>query len=591
MKKCLFTMAALVASSMSFAQNVEMQPKMMEFNSNRFKVEKQEKAVAGEMKAKKTAATGNYYTRPEGSMYVGATKTNSGFSATILCLQPSADAVFTNKNTDPSSAKWSMVTSSSSIDLSDYADANNNLVWSVSPLAPNTTYGLSSYYAPTLTKGSDAYILPNNSNEDGSALAAQDLGPLTFQGSNVGTKLLGYSGLNSTGYLFGTGSCKETDETTGTSTVYKFYGVRQHFEKPMSPLYVEDVYVTCCSGHGHTQPLSNGAKLTMYIVDEDDNSMATLTADESDATAWMSGTTHYTTSNEYMGGTLYFYNLTFSQKVKDEDSGDMVASPFVIDKPFYVTITGFDSEDVDIALCGYSPADEDPIDGASILMYPEGGSAEDTKTIGYKGNLSTPITFTGLLDNVQVASTLQNSDGSQVWEKCNVIRIGTDGTTNTFDSYPDLEGVAAFIYTATPWKDANDNDNYYYEVVKTSDGTNGDDWILGMTVDTSAYTATSGSTTYATGLNYATFQLSSLSEGGRWAVLDIKGRGITSETPVILLQGTATLDDALAGIDNVTVDKNGAVKANANIYNLNGQRVSKNSTGILIQNGKKYIKK
>lgn len=585
-------MAALVVSSLGFAQSVEMQPQKMEFSARNFKTEKMTKAVAGEMKAKKTAATGNYYTRPAGSMYAGGTKTGGGWYATILCLQPSADAVFTNKNADPSSAKWSMVTDASSYDLSDYADANNNLVWSINPVAPNTTDGLSSYYAPTLTKGSDAYILPNNDNEYGSALGAQDLGSLTFQGSHVGSSIMGYSSWNNKGYLFGSGSYTETDETTGASTTYKFLGVQQHFEKPMSPLYVEDIFLDCLAGHGHTQPLNNGAKLTMYIVDEERNSIATLTAEESDATAVTTdGTTPYTLSSEYMGGTLYYYTLTFSQKVKDEDSGDMVASPFVIDKPFYVIITGCDSDDVDIAFLGYQSADEDPIDAASIMMYPEGGSTDDIVTNGYKSSLSVPMNFTALFDNVQVATTLQNSDGSQQWENCNVIRVSDDGNTNSFDSYPDLTGACAFISTATPWKDANDNDQYYYEVVKTSDGTDGSDWIYGMTVDTSAYTQTSGSSTYTTGLNYATFQLAPITSGGRWAILSIKGRGISSEDNVILLQGTATLEEA--GINSVAVDGNSVAKAkaNANIYNLNGQCVTKNAKGILIQNGKKFINK
>ena len=42
------------------------------------------------------------------------------------------------------------------------------------------------------------------------------------------------------------------------------------------------------------------------------------------------------------------------------------------------------------------------------------------------------------------------------------------------------------------------------------------------------------------------------------------------------------------GIDGITVD---AADENAPIYNLAGQRVTKATKGILIQNGKKFINK
>lgn len=48
------------------------------------------------------------------------------------------------------------------------------------------------------------------------------------------------------------------------------------------------------------------------------------------------------------------------------------------------------------------------------------------------------------------------------------------------------------------------------------------------------------------------------------------------------------LDDGTTGISNVTVGK---FDENAPVYNLAGQRVSKDTKGILIQNGKKFVNK
>ena len=49
-----------------------------------------------------------------------------------------------------------------------------------------------------------------------------------------------------------------------------------------------------------------------------------------------------------------------------------------------------------------------------------------------------------------------------------------------------------------------------------------------------------------------------------------------------------TFTAGATGINGITVD--GADNANAPVYNLAGQRVSKDAKGILIQNGKKFIK-
>ena len=47
--------------------------------------------------------------------------------------------------------------------------------------------------------------------------------------------------------------------------------------------------------------------------------------------------------------------------------------------------------------------------------------------------------------------------------------------------------------------------------------------------------------------------------------------------------------ETATGITDVTVEKE--FDENAPIYNLSGQRVDKNAKGILIQNGKKFIRR
>lgn len=51
---------------------------------------------------------------------------------------------------------------------------------------------------------------------------------------------------------------------------------------------------------------------------------------------------------------------------------------------------------------------------------------------------------------------------------------------------------------------------------------------------------------------------------------------------------TITLKDVPSGIEEIS---NGSLNGEAPIYNLAGQRVSKEYKGVVIQNGKKFIKK
>lgn len=62
----------------------------------------------------------------------------------------------------------------------------------------------------------------------------------------------------------------------------------------------------------------------------------------------------------------------------------------------------------------------------------------------------------------------------------------------------------------------------------------------------------------------------------------------TDEQEGAVLPMLYVFDDTASGISNITAD---TLNENAPIYNLAGQRVSKDTKGILIQNGKKFINK
>lgn len=565
MKKTLFVMAALAVSAVSVAQTAVNAVKLTTLPIAR-NSQVCTFAVPGQ-KPLKTAATGNYYTRPAGSMYVGTDAEGRAYQSTLLNLSPFAEATFVNKNANPADAKWTI----NKQDASELADANNNLVYSISPIVANEDGSISSYYAPTLTKGTDAYTLPNNRQGGGnSGLVSVDLGMLTFAGPTMGRTIYGTSQFMSTSYLFGTGIA--TPSQTDQKFVIK--SVSQRFEKPMSPLYVEDVEAWIISGKNNSEPLKNGAKVTMTITADDGTQIATITADANDINKLGDQT-----FNDETMGVVHPFGITFTNKVEDPVSHELIASPFVIDKPFTVTVTGFDQPGVDFSFYGFMSADEDVLDKGVLLGYPQGGDVNKLDSISYSGNLSIPFNFKGLMDYVSVESKLTTQNGQSL-QDCNIIRISDDGQTNTFDKHPEAGNAAAFVVTGTNWLDGSGNERYYYEVESSSDGDGS--WITGMNVDNSAWVQEGR----VQGVNYVNFTAEPVSAGqGKWAVLRIVGRGVTSSTPIILLQGTAKDTDGIKDLVNKKFD------ANAPVYNVAGQRVSKSTKGLLIQNGKKFVNK
>ena len=206
-----------------------------------------------------------------------------------------------------------------------------------------------------------------------------------------------------------------------------------------------------------------------------------------------------------------------------------------------------------------------------------------------------------MLENVYVPSSLTLTDGSTL-EGTNVLRVADDGSGVTIDGSEVAGGV---VYTAADWYDVTKSTEYYgYRLVKSSTGDGS--WIQGMTCDDSNYkqlqSDADGDYYTYTGQNIINFTTDPISAGqGRWAVLEIVSFRDYSENGfapatnrIVLLQGNATLsqvDVPTTGIKGVNVDNDKKFDANAPVYNLNGQRVSKDTKGILIQNGKKFINK
>lgn len=575
MKKTLFTLTVLMASAISFAQDETVTQKLTSEKVKAPTPVSQALSLAQPgIMPMRSESYGNYYKVPTGALYYGFDEGDKGYYATLVNIPALVTGVFKNMNEDPYSAVWLL--NGADANMYGVVNSDNDFFWTGEP---NDNTSGSYYPAPELQGPNDSYKMPNNQKGNQSGIITIDrISPLTYCDSHIGNRLFGYSSFMSTQYIFGSGNATIADLVDGDTidVTYPSFGVKEHFTKPMSPLYVESVFMPVLSANGNSNPLGDKT-LTMTITGDSGKEIATLTTTQADLI------------NKYNSQTLDPFGIPttwtakFMKKVNDPVFGEM-NEPFVIDEAFTITITGFDQEGVDLGCYGLQfstdNSENGPLDverANMMLRRPDGSVCERQ----YGSNIALPITFNALTDNVVVKKVLSYLNVSQgeikEYDNSNVLRITDDGQTSYLDNEAE-EGL--WVQTATPWKDGG----YSIELVSTNDDS---EWLdINNPLCDDEYWEES-----LTGRNQINFTATPIESGkGRWAVLKVIGRGVEAEEPIIILQGTATLDDVTTGIENVV---NSTVKAdpNAPVYNLSGQRVSKTAKGILIQNGKKFIRK
>ncbi len=381
----------------------------------------------------------------------------------------------------------------------------------------------------------------------------------------------------------------DNDNIAGTGTftsdgeTYICADVAAEYPAPASPLYVEDVYIVGSVIGSSTMPLNNGATLSMYIYNSQTGELLeTLTATDND-TDWACWGTLERTTTTQIGV------LRFSKKVDDALFGEM-EEPFVIDCPTTVYLSDFEDCDINFAVLGYAVTDCDNTTSSSVGE--EAGTWQSNRlymillgpdnnyyTMAYSGICMNAM-FNGIMDKVVVAEEIIFDDDTAV-DSCNVLVVSDDGKSCSVYGAPstsyDLGG--AFVETVSSWYNENGNDNYSLDVMP--------DWVTDIFVDTQYYDVDNSSY-----YNIVSFTTEALPAGvtGRAAKVWLTGRGYTAETPIYIIQGDATPDDAIEYTDVESIKTIAPVK-NSATYNLTGQRVGGATKGLLIKDGKKILVK
>ena len=497
------------------------------------------RAIADDAQA--AIVNGVFYQRPEGCYYSAYTWGSAdGSSLSGLLVPTLAPVTYLNACANPAAASWTI----NGQDASELADADNNFVitWGV-----NTTDQIvGAMYAPTISVGATSFTCPPLS------IGASGVSPqMTCNPAAV--KL--YSGFND-GPAFGTGSVLEANiegETGGKCTaIYDVY------EKPAAPMYVESFDVPFFSSLA--DPLG-GKTLTMEIYGF--NEEGKLEANPRHVLTCSTVDDLDSYNDPETGETIYYGTAVFTQNVENE-FGDLVAEPFVLDYAYATILSGYKEQGVDVQfrMCYTGEDIYELMFATPTRLVTE---VDGETRYYYFGNDSGAYKM-----NVFVNCFYDDIDYPEFY---NSLVASNDGQTLETDS-PNLaeENRVNFVpvYTAAPVIETDENGEPVgsnYDIVDCPD------WVT-LTVD--------DSTRGQYGYSIIVPEVEPLPAGveGRAAFIYLEGRGVKSKKPLVIRQGN------VVGINNVETEHS----ANVIRYNVAGQRVN-NAKGLVIsKNGKELVK-
>ena len=409
---------------------------------------------------------GVYYNRPSGSYTCGLTRSWGGWSADFVFGLPLGENEFENACTEPEKAKWSIITSTQTIDMEGEEGTNNLIYEGYTYDQADDTYdnGFSLYYTPTITVGQDSYTW-GETNENGGAFGVAGR-PSPFTKAPIGSL---YSGWSGGGNIYGTGADIDFDfDDDGVDEHYSLDGFWQLHEAPLSPLYVEDIYILGRLGNDPNNPdetpsipatIPEDTELHLFITNvmRDENGRR-WPGDEVIADLICSA--NDIEPVEY-DGKVVGYSFVFSNKEIDIIGTESVV-PFVLDQEYAISLN-WAVEGVNINIAG-TDMDEESVDEYSVqpsfMILTNDAGETNLTTLRYTGVTITPV-FEAMFDYAAVYDVLYGSDGTTYYQM-NVLKAPDTGG-NIWEQEDDNINVFAYANTALPWYDESESENYYFD--------------------------------------------------------------------------------------------------------------------------------
>lgn len=276
-----------------------------------------------------------WYQRPEGSLYISGSSSGNYWS--YLYMPAFTNVTWKNMSSKKEGTIWELVSTQNVYTM----DANADYDFEFS--LPKIEEGyISTFYIPRMTVGKISYTFGEDIKQN-DELINSTVALINGDTLSAATQVNLASGYY---YGFSNGSTFGNREATFTGdngedipavsdAIYEFY------KKPLSPLYVTDIYFRVVNFDG--TPLMNEdteMKATFRKVDEEGNI--------TDIIAEMPFTLADTTYCEVDNGKT-FGAFIISQKEEDA-FGTEFDVPFVIDSEFVIIISGFEQEGVNFSL-------------------------------------------------------------------------------------------------------------------------------------------------------------------------------------------------------------------------------------------------
>lgn len=573
MKKSLFLFAVASLFAMNASAQLAVKPQMKSFAAVEPTALQATERDAFEMNGPRKAYDDQvYYTRPEGSLLPGILEDMRAYQMSMIYCPAFSQFNLTNMAANKEISEWFFRNNEGNENLYENVDADYNLNFQMS------NYNGYYYYIPRLRVGSVEYAYgESGSYPDRAGMSPDSINYKSLCDTQTST-LYGWGTLKPNRYMFGSGYYDV--QTEGKEGKYYCNGLVQMCPKPMGPMYVERIIVPFMNSNH--DPLPNGTALTLQIrnieyEEREDGSIRrnpganilhefTATAEDLTEIELSSHASQYTETGEY-----YQYTVKFSNKGTDI-VGNVIDKPFVLNDEYCIVILGTAQEGVDVGFrCNEQNAADNPIYGCWALAYDD---QDRSYNAWYGDSFCLFFSLYGGFDYCEVYETATLNDGTQL-DKLNVLRVSEDGQDIVNEGYAELQNQV-LMDAAYTWLDgATGNPNY------TVDFDDMPEWITALDgVDSE------------NGQIAVSIECEALPEGttGRFAVLTIKGKGYASAAPIYVLQGDATLEEAIAASIE-TVTDNSKKSAYKGYYNMAGQRVGNDYKGIVISNGKKEIRK
>ena len=579
------------------------------------------------------------YRRPVGTFFDAGTYTGSdGAEAGYYYLQApnGVPVTFINMSDDPTTAVWTYDGENGATALTEGVDDEGNYTTTFDPLNEDYLTPLP-YLSRQNSKGQTKTFFISDGAYDGEngyvdlgqdgVYVPRDISLMGVFDDVRGDVYFGYSGPSAdmpAHFGFGGiypytvpvrdegGNVVRDDEgyvvyevyTNTNGDAYYPSAIYQKFEKPASPLYIEEVYMRIYTDkiNGEYKPIPEGTQVIMQFrsVAEDGSVgsevFGTFYCGSEDAT--ING--NFEKSNYNIGyGVASFANTT------TDEYGIETLQGVVIDQPFYIVVAGLDQTGVDM---GFALIDmgnvesEQPFAECVTEQYAcEDGSGQGLRVTS---SYTTYFYLSGIMDNIQMVGTTwqrineqdmkaYDDDGSR--EPADYMLfiptrtwIGSEQAEGeeepyTFDNYTLVfnDGTGESI-DAPEWL------NFTVSRVYDSGSIGGDDPDL-MQIFFSANNNLSSNRAADGNI------IETDGRKGRFCAVTIETLTGTSE-PMYIIQGDLTHEDVLEalgitdGIQTVNAQTKPATSAKG-MYNITGQRVNHNYRGIVIENGKKLIKK